>query len=118
MAVCLSVTEGAVMCTSGHPSVKKAPLGGGQSSVSRSARAQPSLSAVEAVGRPQLGQGQPSAEPGICLFPTGPSMSASSQPEWNSQGSTPFGWPDVSAAHVPTSRTPEIPRTHRTGCKP
>lgn len=45
-------------------------------------------------------------------------MSASSQPKPNSQGSTPFGWPDVSAAQLPTSRTPETPRTHRIGCKP
>lgn len=44
-------------------------------------------------------------------------MSASSYPELNSQGSTPFGWPDVSVAHVSISRTPEIPGTHRTGCK-
>lgn len=91
---------------------------GAQSSVSRSARAQPSLSAIDTVGRAQPGQGQPSAEPGICLFPTGLPMSASSQPELNSQGFTPFGWPDVSAAHVLTSRPPKIPRTHRTGCKP
>lgn len=38
--------------------------------MSRSARAQPSLSTVETVGGFQPGQGQPSAEPGICLcFP-------------------------------------------------
>lgn len=87
--------------------------------MSGSARAQPSLSAVEGPGRHPAW-----AEPAISrawhlpVFPTAPPMSASSQPELNSQRSTPFGWPDVSAAQLPAFITPETPKTHRTGYNP